>query len=83
MRKFILMALAALGLAIAAPSTGSAAPAISHEALQAAIDATSNVETVAHCRRTSYYGCRYYRVRYYRPRYRVYRVYRYRRWHRW
>jgi hypothetical protein len=85
MRKFLLIALAGLGLIWAAPATVSAAPVIQGEAIRIAVDGIAPVETVRHrwwhCRwRSGYCGRRYYRV-YPRYRYRyVYprRYYRYR-----
>jgi hypothetical protein len=76
MRKYLLMALAGLALALAVPVKGSATPVLNGEALKLATQQASPVEAVQWRRR--YYGRRYYRPyrRYYRP-YRVYRPYRF------
>jgi hypothetical protein len=80
MRKFLLMALAGLALALAAPVTASAAPTMNGEAIRTAADGVSTTETVAwHCRRRSVWcaGRPYYRYHVYpRYRYRYYRPYR-------
>jgi hypothetical protein len=89
MRKFLLMVLAAFALAVWAPGTASAAPALSPEAIKAAAEqAGSGTDLVQYYyyyrprwRYRYYYPRRYYRYRYhryyYRPRYRYYRYYRY------
>jgi hypothetical protein len=79
MRKFLLAALAALGLALAAPSTASAMPLVTGDAIKAAADSIGTpAEAVRHRywhrswapRRTfrRYYAPRryYYRRRYWR-----------------
>lgn len=95
MRKFVLMALAGLALALAAPITASAAPVTNGEAIRAAADGIAPTEDVRHrrwhCRwrsgycgraRPYYYAYPRYRYRYYRP-YRYYYAprYRYRYYH--
>jgi hypothetical protein len=89
------MALAGLALALAAPLSVSAAPAVSGEAIRAAAEGVSTTETVAwHCRRRSvwcagrpyrrYYVYPRYRYRYYYRPYRYYYYPRYRyRYYRW
>jgi hypothetical protein len=84
MRKFMLMALAALGLALMVPASASAAPVLHGNALKVAIDGVSTTESTAwHCRSWSRWcgSRRYYRYHYVYPRYR-YR-HRYYRRHRW
>ena len=82
MRKFLLIALAGLGLTFAVPAAVSAAPVTQGEAIRIALDGVGPVENVRHrwwhCRwRSGYCGRRYYpryRYRYVYPR----RYYRYR-----
>ena len=98
MRKYLMLALAALTMALAAPLTASAAPVAQGEGLRAAVERILNTEGVRHrrwhCRRGSgycgprrYYVYPRYRYRYYYyPRYRYYRYaprYRYYRYYRW
>jgi hypothetical protein len=71
------MALAILGLALAVPSTVSAAPAINADAIHRAIQETSPIEEVRHCRYSSRGGCYRRHYRYHRRHYRVYRPYRF------
>lgn len=64
MRKFLLMAFAALGLALASPVTASAAPITQGPAINLAVDTMSPVvDAVWHCRRWSGWcrGHPYYR----------------------
>ena len=87
MRKFVMMAFAALALALAAPVTASAsiAPAaqgIAGQAVPVSAPASAEQKT------DDFTGCRCYRrysyVRYYYPRYRYVRyTYRYRVVYRW
>lgn len=71
MRKFLLMALAALGLALALPVTASAAPVAPGAAINLAVDAMSSLTDVAwHCLHWSGWcrGRPYYRPHYWHPR---------------
>lgn len=79
MRKLLLMVLAAVTLAMAAPITASTAPAVQGEALKTAIDRVDTATQVWHGGRHyryRYYPRRYYRYRYAYPR-RYYRRYYY------
>jgi hypothetical protein len=68
MRKSLLIAAAGLTLALAAPVTASAAPAIPADAIRAALQGISPVESTAwHCRRWSGW-CRGWRPRPHRHR---------------
>jgi hypothetical protein len=61
MRKSLMIAAASLALAVAVPMTASAAPAIPADAIRAAVEGISPVESTAwHCRRWSGW-CRGYR----------------------
>lgn len=68
MRKYLLIALAALGLAVAVPMTASATPVVDGMALKSVVDGVDTTTDVAwHCRRWSGWcrGGGYYR--HYRP----------------
>ena len=75
MRKYLMLAIAALGLALSAPAMSSAAPVLGGNALQAAAEGISPIEEV-HRRRwrhrhgvRRYWAPRRYGVRrYYAPR---------------
>ena len=77
MRRFVLMALAALGLAFAAPAMSSAAPVVGGNALQAAAEGISPIEEVHRRRWHHRHGVRRYWAprRYYARRYSVRRHY--------
>jgi hypothetical protein len=77
MSKYLLIALAALGLALAVPMTSSAAPISNGAALKSVVDSVDPTTEVAwHCRRWSGWcrGGGYYR------RYRPWRRHYYRRY---
>ena len=75
MRKFLMMALAGLALALAAPTKGSATAVLNGEAIKLAAQEAAPVEAVQWRRYRRYRVWRPYR-RYYRP-YRIYRPYRF------
>ena len=82
MRKFALMALAALGLVFAAPAMSSAAPIVGGIALQDAAEGISPTQEVWHRRWHRPYRVRRYWAprRYIGRRYYATRRYYYRRW---
>jgi hypothetical protein len=83
MRKFLMIALAAVGLALASPVTASAAPVISGAAINQAVDTMSPVVDAAwHCRRWSGWcrGGPHYR-HYWHPRRHHWRHHHWRRHH--
>jgi hypothetical protein len=81
MRKFLLMAFAALGLALASPHAASAAPITQGAAINLAVDAVSPAMDVAwHCRRWSGWCRSYWRGRGYYGRRHYWRRHHWRRW---